>query len=172
MSVAYFGIKFSPHRPFFMELSGRLYHCARCHKQNIICQKCDRGQRYCPVDCRAQARAESIKRAKIKHQQTHHGRLNNAQRQARFRARLRKKVTDHSSTPSTTHAVLRHDEHSKVHAAHLKKSTVIKALNATKLCCHFCGLPCGQFLRNDFLGQSRFKQTLRRQASRIDIRDG
>ena len=33
-----------------MDPSARLYHCARCHCQVILCRRCDRGQVYCADD--------------------------------------------------------------------------------------------------------------------------
>lgn len=53
-----------------MQISSRLYHCCRCHAQVIVCSVCDHGQRYCPGECRHQARSESLKRAGKKYQAT------------------------------------------------------------------------------------------------------
>ncbi len=81
-----------------MPASSRLYFCSRCHTQVIICSRCDRGQRYCPGECRHEARSESGKRATKKYQSTRTGRFNNAARQQRFRERHSQKVTHQGST--------------------------------------------------------------------------
>ena len=67
--------------------SGRLYYCARCQTQVIICSRCDRGHRYCSAACSRRARAEATREAGQRYQSTYQGRLNHAQRQARYRQR-------------------------------------------------------------------------------------
>ncbi len=134
--------------------SSRLYHCCHCHAQVIICSHCDHGQRYCPGQCRHQARSESLKRAAIKYQFSRAGRFNNAVRQQRFRQRLRQKVTHHGSLQTSTHAVLANKPSSD------EKHPWQAPMQCT-LYCHFCGTPCGPFLRHDFSQRSRFEQRFR-----------
>ena len=141
------GAKSSPHRPCMpMNPSARLYHCARCHCQVIICRHCDRGHVYCTNGCAAQARSESLKRAAKRYRSTRRGRHNNADRQRRFRARKREKVTHQGSPPLLGLALLlcawntgespREDE---------------RPSRQTAIYCHLCHCECDPFLRHDFL---------------------
>ena len=156
LSVTHWGNKFSPHRRYLlMPTSSRLYFCCRCHVQVIICSHCDRGQRYCPGECRHEARSESLKRAAEKYQSTHSGRFNNAARQHHFRQRKQQKVTHHGSAQKRLHDLL------KTRLTETKKTQTL-SLSCTVLRCHHCGGVCEPFLRQDFLHSSRFKRTFRR----------
>jgi len=138
-----------------MPTSSRLYFCCRCHVQVIICSHCDRGQRYCPGECRHEARSESLKRAGSTYQQSRVGRLNNAARQHRFRQRNQQKVTHQGSPPKRLHALL------KTRLTETAKTQTL-SLSGTVLRCHHCGAVCEPFLRQDFLHSSRFRQSFRR----------
>tara|TARA_R110000850_G_C9975347_1_gene465474 strand:+ start:261 stop:692 length:432 start_codon:yes stop_codon:yes gene_type:complete len=138
-----------------MKSSARLYQCCRCHAQVIVCRRCDRGQRYCVNGCSKKARHESLNRANQKYQLTRAGRFNNAARQASFRERQKQKVTDQGSTQSLHHASLKAmlDQAKSI----LKERSV-----GVDLCCHHCGERCQPFLRLDYLQQTRFKRSFRR----------
>ena len=138
-----------------MKSSARLYQCCRCHAQVIVCRRCDRGQRYCANGCSKKARHESLNRANQKYQLTRAGRFNNAARQASFRERQKQKVTDQGSTQSLRHASLKAmlDQAKSI----LKERSV-----GVDLCCHYCGERCQPFLRLDYLQQTRFKRSFRR----------
>ena len=41
----------------------RLFLCARCRCQVLICSRCDRGQQYCGARCSGLARRESLRGA-------------------------------------------------------------------------------------------------------------
>ena len=43
-------------------LSGRLFLCAGCRDQVIVCSCCDRGQIYCAGGCAREARRRTIQR--------------------------------------------------------------------------------------------------------------
>ena len=75
-----------------MNPSARLFNCARCHCQVIICRRCDRGQVYCAEGCADLARITSRRRAGKRYSTTRRGRHNNAERQRRFRVRQQDKV--------------------------------------------------------------------------------
>jgi hypothetical protein len=81
--------------------SGRLFSCASCRRQVVVCQRCDRGQRYCSQECSAAARAESIRRSSSRHQKTAAGAGNHARRQHRYRQRilLRAACVTHQGSP-------------------------------------------------------------------------
>jgi hypothetical protein len=132
-----------------MPVSSRLYHCCLCHARVIICSRCDRGQRYCADDCRHEARSASRKRAVVKYQSSRKGRFNNAARQQCFRQRQQQKVTHQGSTPQYLHDLL------KTRLTALKKAQ--KPSLADDSCqCHFCGVLCDPFLRQDFLVRRLF----------------
>ena len=139
-----------------MQSSARLYHCCRCNTQIIICSQCDRGNRYCAGECAAGARSASLKRASEKYQSTRAGRFNNAARQMRYRQRQKQEVTHQGSLLVTSHVVLKAKPH---WPEKVKKYDQ----NGCDLICHHCGAVCEPFLRQDFLHQSRFSGSFRRQ---------
>ena len=88
-----------------MEQSTRLFNCAHCKCQVIICSRCDRGNIYCK-QCRLSARKKSLLAAAKKYQNSYKGKLNNAKRQQAYRQRQQKKVTDHGSNGLPYNALL------------------------------------------------------------------
>jgi hypothetical protein len=68
--------------------SGRLFVCAWCGCEVVVCSCCDRGQIYCGVDCAGQARRQTLRGAGRRCQQTRRGRRMHAARMARYRAKL------------------------------------------------------------------------------------
>lgn len=141
-----------------MRPSARLYFCLACAKQVIICQRCDRGHRYCSAACATQARQQSLYRAQRRYQKTRPGRLNNARRQQRFRDRQqtrhvplcepcgsnRTKVTHHGSVSSKQTV-------SWPHHPELTREPDAVHTNPQPLSCHCCGQPCSVHLRRHFL---------------------
>jgi len=81
-----------------MACSARVYLCARCRCQVLICSHCDRGQRYCAGGCAGAARRESLQGAGQRYQGSRRGRHRHAERQRRYRQRQREKVT-HQGSP-------------------------------------------------------------------------
>ena len=78
--------------------SARLFVCAGCRRQVLICSCCDRGQIYCAGNCAPYARRCSLRAAGRRYQTSRRGRLAHAVRARRYRARV-KKVTHHGSHP-------------------------------------------------------------------------
>jgi hypothetical protein len=70
-----------------MDSSARLFLCARCGVQVLLCRRCDRGNRYCGLACRREARAEARRRAAERYQRSRGGRMAHAQRSRCFRQR-------------------------------------------------------------------------------------
>jgi hypothetical protein len=70
-----------------MERSARLYLCARCRVQVILCSRCDRGNRYCGRPCRHQARTEARRQTAQRYQRSWRGRIAHARRSRRWRLR-------------------------------------------------------------------------------------
>ena len=46
-----------------MQSSARVFNCARCHGQVVICSHCDRGNLYCGKRCSQAARRQSQREA-------------------------------------------------------------------------------------------------------------
>ncbi len=127
--------------------SVRLFHCQRCHQQVMVCQRCDRGQRYCAGPCRQLAKKAANQRAQTKYQKSRQGRINNALRQRRFRQRQKenaKKVTHPGSPPGTAGDLL-------VEKPCRMKNVPIPVPLGTDYCCHFCRERCGTLFRVGFL---------------------
>lgn len=71
---------------------------ADCRATFFICPDCDRGQRYCSLQCRNQARLDQRRRANRRHQQSPEGRLDHRDRQREYRQRRAQAcVTDQGS---------------------------------------------------------------------------
>lgn len=75
--------------------TARLYNCARCHCQVVICRRCDNGNVYCP-SCAPVAGLESHRRADAAYQKTDRGKKNHKARQQRYL----EKMTDKGSPGS------------------------------------------------------------------------
>lgn len=136
-----------------METTARLYHCARCHCQVIICSHCDRGNIYCGKSCAEQARLESQRAAGERYQRTRRGRFKHADRQRRYRARCQK-VTHQGSpeTPSNDPLTTRSEA----------PESVVGVEDGT-IHCHFCGRLCSPFLRLDYRHRTRASRASERQ---------
>jgi len=78
----------------------RLARCPRCQTLFAICRRCDRGHVYCSPRCSAEARSESLRRARRRHRQSPEGRLDHRDRERERRRRRRMeaaRVGDHPS---------------------------------------------------------------------------
>jgi hypothetical protein len=82
-----------------MQSSARVFNCARCQRQVVICSHCDRGNIYCGKRCSQSARRQSRREASRRYQRTRRGRFAHAARQRRYRQRRRAKVTHQGSPP-------------------------------------------------------------------------
>jgi hypothetical protein len=127
-----------------MEHSARIFNCARCHNQVIICGCCDRGNIYCGSTCSQESRKESHRKSDKRYQDTYRGRLNHANRQKSYRERKQKIVTDHGSKETTTNDLLQ-----------FVANEGIKVIRKGCLHCQFCGRSCSQLLRTLFLYRER-----------------
>ena len=79
-----------------MREAGRLFVCARCRTQVVLCSRCDRGNVYCGRACSQVARRTSMHEAGRRYQASRAGRFAHAQRACRYRAR-HKNVTHQGS---------------------------------------------------------------------------
>ena len=79
----------------------RLARCPRCQSIFAICRRCDRGHVYCSPHCSAEARSESLRRARRRHRLSPEGRLDHRDRERERRRRRRMQVArvgDHTSS--------------------------------------------------------------------------
>jgi len=136
-----------------MEPIPRLFLCIRCHKQVVICSRCDHGQIYCGEPCAHFARKQSLILARLRYQHTFKGRRNHAACQARYRKKLRNKVMDHTYPPTPQHDVINLLEKQT-------EKTVMIQLKRSLTCC-FCKKPVSDWLRNDFLRRRDRKSATR-----------
>lgn len=126
--------------------SARLFVCAGCRRQVLICSCCDRGQIYCAGDCAERARHHAQRAAGRRYQSSRQGRLAHAVRARRYRARG-KKVTHHGSPLLPPDDLLASG--SPMIASDAKASTDRPPPSA--LHCHWCGRRCLALIRQGFL---------------------
>lgn len=129
-----------------MRSNSRLFNCARCHEQVIICTDCDRGQIYCANGCAKLVRQASLHAANTRYQQTRKGKHKHAHRQHQYRLRQKEistKVTYQGFPGNSDHDVL------PLSPAKSKKTKLDS--NLVGLHCHFCKKPVPNFLRTVFL---------------------
>ena len=136
-----------------MEPTPRLFLCIRCHEQVVLCSWCDHGQIYCGNVCAFFARQKSLRLARSRYQKTFIGRRNHAACQARYRAKLKKKVTDHTSPPVVQIVPMQ----SRVNKP---KKTENGQIKPTLTCC-FCKKNVSAWIRNDFLRRRSHKKSTR-----------
>lgn len=130
--------------------SARLFLCARCNSQVLLCRRCDRGNWYCSKSCSGAARRQAQRESRQRHANTRRGRLNNAERQRRHRTRHvsqnHQKVTDQGSgvTPR------RSSSDNAPDTVIASVDTHPGVLDAT-IRCRRCRCVCDPFLRSGFL---------------------
>jgi hypothetical protein len=131
-------------------LSGRLFLCAGCRQQVIVCSCCDRGQVYCTGRCAKAARQQTVQQAGRRYQASHRGRRMHAARMSHWRAR-QQKVTHHGSpAPPASDLVLP--------AAMTATRAAVAPVDQARLPgphCHWCGRSCLPLLRQGFLRRRR-----------------
>jgi hypothetical protein len=142
------------------ESSCRMFLCARCRCQVLVCQLCDRGQIYCLGTCAREARRDRQREARRRYQATPRGRALHTERNRRYRTRQLQRVTDHGLA--------------KEPEARPSLALVVNAVSSEPLSrkspkhahCHHCGCLASVFVR-----QSALRLGYRRTASRINRRD-
>lgn len=72
-----------------MDRSARLFLCARCRDQVLLCSHCDRGQQYCSRACASVSRRERRRETAQRYQRSRGGQLKHAARSAKWRQRRR-----------------------------------------------------------------------------------
>jgi len=138
-------------------VANRLFNCAACRKLLVICSKCDRGNIYCS-ECAPERRRQRRREATARYQATPRGRRTHAERQRRYRERLKtQKVTHAGSQVIYRHALLERTR---------KLAQSGTALNIgfdpkQRYCC-YCGGSPTRFLRHDTL--RAYKNSVKRGA--------
>ena len=79
-----------------MDQPARLFLCARCRVQVVLCSRCDRGNRYCGRACSHQAREDARRQTAQRYQRSWHGRIAHAQRSRRWRQHFVARAADGS----------------------------------------------------------------------------
>jgi hypothetical protein len=72
-----------------MDRAARLFLCARCRDQVLLCTHCDRGQQYCSRACSSVSRRERRRESAKRYQCSRSGQLKHAARSACWRERRR-----------------------------------------------------------------------------------
>lgn len=143
-----------------MQESHRLFNCARCQEQTVICTRCDHGHRYCSGECSEASRKKSMREAGARYQSTERGRQTHAARQQRYLLRQEEMTHQGSSqvpeelpiSPRATEDEVAEEE-VKDDDEKMRGPGLAPAPGPTR--CHFCGRVCGSFSRLGFLGQYR-----------------
>ena len=131
----------------------RVCLAGECRATFFLCSRCDRGQRYCSLACRRQARLHQHRRANRRYQQSPEARLDHCDRQREYRRRrTQARVTDHSSLLIASPAS---SEGGKVDATTIEappRSSAAAGLPrwpeqrpGVRLCCRICGR-AGRFI--------------------------
>jgi hypothetical protein len=131
------------------DATARLYLCARCLAQVLICSCCDRGNIYCEQGCATHNRRSKQRAAGRRYQASHRGRRNHAERarRYRFRQQYQQKVTHQGSPAQAPDAVMRG---SAVPPRPPRSPPLQPPWH-----CHWCKRPCSPFVRPDFLRRRR-----------------
>jgi hypothetical protein len=123
------------------QASCRMFLCARCRCQALVCRRCDRGQLYCAGTCAQKARHGRQRKARRRYQATVRGRAMHAERSRRYRAR-QQRVTDHGLTKPGNEGFSPRSDVNAVSSAPL-----LNRRSPTHPICHFCHRPASAFLR-------------------------
>jgi hypothetical protein len=93
-----------------MDDSARLFLCARCFVQVLLCSHCDRGQRYCGRECSGLTRRQLRGQASQRYQCSPGGSLAHKMRSRRWRARQLALGRAAAQHPADGHAADQLDE--------------------------------------------------------------
>ena len=129
-----------------MATSARLFICAECRAQALICSCCDRGQIYCAGDCRRIARRRRQRASGARYQASGRGRRTHAERARRYRARQEKVTHQGSPRPLSGDCL---PSGSRTVASGARPSS--KRSRRLTSHCHWCGRRCPDLVRQGFL---------------------
>jgi len=130
-----------------MESTGRMFLCAACRAQVVLCRRCDRGQVYCSNACSSQARRESVRAAGRRYQDSRRGRLAHAARARRYRARSN--IVTHQGSITQAPGDLLTRQAAVMPAQEVNQDEVTPQTHKTV--CTRCGALCALAVRLGFL---------------------
>jgi len=136
---------------------GRTFTCAPCQRQVLLCSGCDRGQRYCSVDCRQQARKTCLRQAGRRYQDSRAGRFAHARRARRYRQR--QKIVTHQASQAVPAPVTVALDPVQAEVA------TAAAITAPAWRCWRCGGVCQPLVRRGFLRRDRVPREVAPQGS-------
>jgi hypothetical protein len=146
------------------ERPARIFLCACCRVQVLICSHCDRGQIYCPDQCASATRKALQRAAGNRYQQSRAGRFKHAARTRRWRERrcAAAQIVTHQGSPDTPlDAVLSVIATILPNAATAPctpaspLSSITAASAPTPWRCHWCGTNCVAHVCLGFLRHHR-----------------
>jgi len=132
------------------DASARLFLCACCRVQVLICSCCDRGQIYCAQGCAKERRRSAQRAAGQRYQSSHRGRLKHAARARRYRAQQKNVTHQGSPTHPADDGIA---ESSAIPPASCRFARPV--VREWLWRCHWCGCRCSSFVRNGFLRRRR-----------------
>ena len=167
-------------RVVLLDRPARLFLCAGCRVQVVLCSHCDRGNRYCSRSCWRQTHDLARREAACRYQRSRGGRVRHAARSHRWRQRTAQRAAEDGGADITVHAEPDDDPaHQVTHqgcplgaaAAPLAACTPdIAATTAdpttdapappTGRRCHRCAATQPDWLRQGFLRRARQAMTL------------
>jgi len=125
--------------------TGRMFVCALCRSQVVVCRRCDRGQIYCGRSCATSARWAAQKAAGQRYQSSRPGRFAHAARARRYRARC--KIVTHQGSDIAGDGDLLPIE-VVVAVSQIGEAPVS---GSTSLSCACCGAHCSAAVRLGFV---------------------
>lgn len=155
-----------------MSEAGRLFVCARCRAQVVLCTRCDRGNVYCGQACSQIARRTSMREAGRRYQSSRAGRFAHAERARRYRARC-KNVTHQGSATAvpddllpaeTTPSLPAHDARSSIEPESSQRE------DARVPRCSRCGASRSQAVRQGWLRRRRSRIAGARAGPPLELR--
>ena len=142
----------------------RMFLCARCRTQVVVCSHCDRGQRYCPDECYALTRRHAQREAGKRYQHSLKGRHKHAQRMRLWRARCgvrANKVTHQGSHGLVANDVLAASQSTEPMCTPTPSTLSLLASSSARAAvhlacrCRFCGATVLFQLRSGFVRRRR-----------------
>ena len=151
--------------------TARLYNCARCRCQVVICHHCDQGNVYCRP-CAPVAGREAHRRADAKYQQTERGKQNHKVRQQRYLEKMTDKGSPGSlpASPSRANAeavpsASAKEDRDACSSPSPATTTPPQAAGAPRRSdgqsghsCDFCGRLCSAYLRLETLAHCTLEE--------------
>ena len=161
----------------WLDRPARLFLCAGCRIQVVLCSRCDRGNRYCGRDCWRQTHDAARREAARRYQRSRGGRILHAARSQRWRQRAALRAAQGDGVDNAdpdggdaAHKVTHQGSLAGAAAAPLAACThdiasTAAAAGATALPqprrCRHCAAAQPDWLRQGFLRRGRHAVTLR-----------